>query len=183
MSITLFAASNSQHSINKALIEIIASTYPSLDYNIIDLDNYPLPIFAIDHLQENGVPENAAQFKSILSASDGLIIAIPEHNGSIPAFFKNILDWVSKADQQYKVLLNKPVVLLSASPGGGGASSVAHAEAILKRLGAMIIDKIVVNNFYQRILRLEDKVIIRDQNLLSGIGGSIENLISYIKQQ
>jgi chromate reductase, NAD(P)H dehydrogenase (quinone) len=59
--------------------------------------------------------------KDAIAAADGLLLATPEYNNSIPGVFKNAIDWLSRpsADIQ-RVFGGKPVALMSASPGGFG---------------------------------------------------------------
>jgi len=61
-----------------------------------------------------------AKIKKLSSA-----VSFAEHNGSYTAAYKNIFDWASRIEQ--KVFQNKAMVILSTSPGPGGASSVLAA--------------------------------------------------------
>ena len=62
----------------------------------ISLADYPLPIMDEDLEKEKGVPENAVKLARLIAAHDGLLIATPEYNGSIPPLLKNTIDWVSR---------------------------------------------------------------------------------------
>ena len=62
----------------------------------ISLADYPLPIMDEDLEKEKGVPENAVQLARQIAAHDGLLIASPEYNASIPPLLKNTIDWVSR---------------------------------------------------------------------------------------
>ncbi len=124
MKILAFAATNSRQSINKALLNY-ALTKLDDRVEIIDLNDYELPIYSQERETELGHPELAkALFKKIGDA-DGLVISFAEHNGSYTAAYKNIFDWMSRIDM--KVFQNKPAIYLAASPGPGGAMSVLTA--------------------------------------------------------
>ena len=63
-------------------------------------------------------------------ACDGLLIATPEYNHSIPGVLKNVLDWMSRpgAQDQARVFLHRPVAIIGASPGNFGT---ARAQPML----------------------------------------------------
>jgi NAD(P)H-dependent FMN reductase len=122
MKIIAFAASNSRQSINRKLASYAASLIKSADIDLLDLNDFEMPLFSQDKEAELGQPEQAKQFLARLQSADALIISFAEHNGSYTAAYKNIFDWVSRIEQ--KVFQNKPMVMLSTSPGPRGASSV-----------------------------------------------------------
>ena len=62
----------------------------------ISLADYPLPIMDQDLEKEQGVPENAQKLGAMIAAQDGLLIASPEYNASIPPLLKNTIDWISR---------------------------------------------------------------------------------------
>ena len=120
MAILAFGASNSRNSINKALVTY-AATLIKADVEIIDLNDYEMPIYSQDREQEDGIPAQAQQFYEKIGQADGLLISFAEHNGNVTAAYKNLFDWTSRISQ--KVYQGKPAVLLATSPGGGGAQS------------------------------------------------------------
>lgn len=125
MKVLAFAASSSTESINKRLVTYAASLLEDAEVEVLDLNDYELPLFSVDKEAELGSPDLAGQFFNKIGESDALIISFAEHNGSYTAAYKNLFDWCSRIDQ--KVFQNKPMVLLSTSPGKGGAGSVLKA--------------------------------------------------------
>jgi chromate reductase len=125
MKIIAFAASSSTTSINKQLAIYTAGLLKEADVEVLDLNDYELPLFSQDKEREIGSPELAAKFFAKIGDSDGVIISFAEHNGSYTAAYKNLFDWCSRIDQ--KVFQNKPMVLLATSPGAGGANNVLQA--------------------------------------------------------
>ncbi|MEO6974458.1 MAG: NAD(P)H-dependent oxidoreductase [Gallionella sp.] len=125
MKLLAFAASNSKKSINKQLVTYAASLVEGADVEVLDLNDYELPLFSADREAELGRPELAKTFLSRIAASDALMISFAEHNGSYSAAYKNLFDWSSRIGQ--KVFQDKPMVLLSTSPGARGGSSVLAA--------------------------------------------------------
>jgi NAD(P)H-dependent FMN reductase len=94
-----------------------------------------LPHFNPDIDREEHVPPPAvAAWRAAIQGADGLVISCPEYAHGVPGSFKNALDWlVSSAD-----LLEKPVLLLNASPSGGEFAQPSLAET-LTMLGARVL--------------------------------------------
>ncbi|MCP4334483.1 MAG: NAD(P)H-dependent oxidoreductase [Gammaproteobacteria bacterium] len=122
MKVTCFAASSSSASINKKLVTYAAELIEDAEVEILDLNDYELPLFSVDREAELGQPPLAQAFLDRIIASDALVIAFAEHNGCYSAAYKNICDWASRI--QPKVYQDKRMVLLATSPGGRGGSSV-----------------------------------------------------------
>ena len=120
--ILAFGASSSRQSINKQLATFASSQIEDAEVTILDLNDFEMPIFSVDKERENGIPQLALDFKAHVLNSDGVIISFAEHNGAYSAAFKNIFDWISRIDGN--VWGNKPMLLLSTSPGGRGGQTV-----------------------------------------------------------
>ena len=76
-----------------------------------------LPLYDAD-LDVDGGPEVVRAFKAAILAADGLFIATPEYNYSMPGVLKNALDWASRAPE--RALQDKPVAIVGATPGRWG---------------------------------------------------------------
>lgn len=122
MNLLAFAASSSSQSINKQLVTYAASLVPAASVEVLDINDYEMPLFSEDRERELGQPDAARQFIAKIAAADALIVAYAEHNGSYTAAYKNLFDWASRVEK--KVYQNKPMVLLATSPGPGGAQNV-----------------------------------------------------------
>ncbi len=147
MKLIAFAASNSRSSINKQLVSYAASMLPDADVEILDLNDYEMPLFGVDREKELGHPQQAHDFLARIAGADALLISFAEHNGSYTAAWKNLYDWCSRVE--VNVYQQKPVVMLSTSPGGRGGANVM--EAVLKsapRFGADIKASLSIPSFY-----------------------------------
>jgi len=122
MKILAFAASSSSNSINKKLVTYAASLIDDAEVEILDINDYEMPLFSEDREKELGQPDAAKSFFNKIGDADALLISFAEHNGSYTAAYKNLYDWASRIDP--KVYQGKPMVMLSTSPGPGGARSV-----------------------------------------------------------
>lgn len=114
------------------------------DVTRISLEDYPLPIMNQDLEKEKGIPENAMKLARLFVAHDGLLVASPEYNASIPPLLKNTLDWVSRVRKDGNAPLgpydNLAVGLCSSSNGGfGGARGLYHLRAVLMNCGAEVV--------------------------------------------
>lgn len=129
MKIVAFGASTSSKSINKQLAKyagrLATEINPSIEVELLDLNDYELPLFSQDKEAELGQPEAAKAFFNKLGDSDAIIISFAEHNGSYSAAYKNLFDWTSRINQ--KLFQSKPMLLLATSPGAGGAVTVLAA--------------------------------------------------------
>ena len=150
MKLVSFAASSSQQSINKKLVSYATNKaktiYSQIKTEVLDLNEFEVPLFSVDKEQQIGTPEQAQKFLNNLQQADRLIISFAEHNGSYTAAYKNLFDWCSRIEQ--KVYKNKPVLILSTSPGQGGAKNVlASAINSLPHFGAEIVGSLSVPLF------------------------------------
>ena len=80
-----------------------------------------IPLYDGDLEVAQGIPQPVAALKDAIAAADGLLLATPEYNNSIPGVFKNAIDWLSRPPADIKrVFRGKRVALIGASPGGFG---------------------------------------------------------------
>lgn len=148
MKLLAFAASNSSKSINKQLVTYAASLVDGAEVEVLDLNDYELPLFSEDREAELGHPELAKHFLARIAASDALMISFAEHNGSYSAAWKNLFDWASRMGK--KVFQDRPMVLLSTSPGArGGASVLAAATGSAPFFGGDVKASLAIPNFHE----------------------------------
>ncbi|MFO7190523.1 MAG: NAD(P)H-dependent oxidoreductase [Pseudomonadota bacterium] len=145
--ILAFTGSGSRPSLNRQLLDVAVkeAVRAGAEVTVLDLLNYPVPIYTGELEAREGVPANARKLKAIFGEHEGLLIASPEHNGSIPALLKNALDWVSRPDLGQNGLVpyqNKVAALLSASPGNlGGLRGLMQLRHVLQSLGVLVQTK------------------------------------------
>lgn len=144
--ILAFAGSNSSTSINHQFITHIANRVNGHDIKIIRLMDFDIPMFSVDSQNTNGFPLDIQVIKNLITEHDALMISVNEHNGTVSAFFKNILDWLSRLDRNF--LADKKILLMSTSPGArGAASSLEYTKGILPRFGGQIIESFSFPSF------------------------------------
>ncbi|MCA1967023.1 MAG: NAD(P)H-dependent oxidoreductase [Flavobacterium sp.] len=146
--IIAFGASSSKQSINKQLATFAANQFQNVTIEILDLNDYEMPIFSVDKEKENGIHPLAQDFYANLGSADLIIISFAEHNGNYSTAFKNILDWTSRINA--KTFQEKPMLLLATSPGARGGSSVL--EIASKRFpfqGGIVKGSFSLPSFYE----------------------------------
>jgi len=137
MKIIAFGGSPSKNSINKKLATYAASLFTNAEVEILDLNNFQMPLFTVDIEVEIGQHELAKAFLAKIKSADFLVVSLAENNGNYSAAFKNIFDWCSRITP--KVFQEKPMLLLATSPGAkGGASVLEIAKTAFPRYGADI---------------------------------------------
>ncbi|GAB5379651.1 MAG: NAD(P)H-dependent oxidoreductase [Aliiglaciecola sp.] len=122
MKILAIPASNSRKSINRDLIHYAKSLLFQHEVEVLNLNDYEMPIYSSDLEQAYGVPDSVSSFLQKIQQSDALLISYAEHNGNYTVAYKNLFDWATRINM--KVYQGKPIIMLSTSPGPGGATSV-----------------------------------------------------------
>jgi NAD(P)H-dependent FMN reductase len=144
--IIAFAGSNSSTSINHELVLCASKKIKNSTIDVIKLTSYPLPMFGEDIEKEEGYTDTLKSLLSTLKNADAILLSVNEHNGTVSAFFKNVLDWLSRIE--YKFLGEKKVFLMSTSNGKRGAlSSQDYTAGVLPRFGAGEITRFTLPSF------------------------------------
>jgi len=134
------AGSLRRGSLNRRLIAAApAAAPPGLDVTVFD-DVGGVPLFNEDlEAAEPHGPGAVAALRALIADSDGLLIATPEYNQSIPGVMKNAIDWLSRPDHG-AVLAGRPVAVMGATTGPWGTryaqKELRHA---LTAAGALVM--------------------------------------------
>jgi len=125
-----------QASFNTALLKAAAQVAPEGSH--IEVHTiHGIPLYDADLEEHEGIPPAVAQLKDAIAAADGLLLATPEYNNSIPGVFKNAIDWLSRpAGDIARVFGAKPVAIMGTSPGNFGTLLSQNAWLpVLRTLG------------------------------------------------
>lgn len=143
--ILAFAGSTRKDSFNKKLLRIAieGAKKAGAEVTVIDLKDYPMPLFDGDLEKEEGIPENGKKLMDLMIEHDGLLIASPEYNSSISGVLKNSIDWASrpvKGMTPLKAFDGKVACLMSASPGGlGGVRGLSALRWVLGNIKVIVL--------------------------------------------
>jgi len=93
-----------------------------------------LPHFSPD-LDVEPLPAAVAALRAQIGIADALAISSPEYAHGVPGSLKNALDWLVSALEP----IDKPVLVISASPGG---AAHAHAQLleVLRTMNLRVVD-------------------------------------------
>ncbi len=150
MKILAFSGSNSSASINKKLVTYATTFFTEHAVEILDLNDYEMPLFSVDKLAKNGLPQLAFDFAKKIDESDLLIISLAENNGAYTVAFKNIFDYISVIPERKAFWGDKPTFVMATSPGPrGGASVLNLAKTTLPYYGANVIETFSLGSFYE----------------------------------
>lgn len=175
--ILAFSGSNSSTSINQKLVEFVVSEIKIYETRVINLSSYSVPIYSEDLEKEKGFPGRILGLKQEISEVDALLIAVNEHNGSWSAFFKNIIDWLSRLDRNF--LEGKKILIMSTSPGTrGGLGALEYAKGVFPRFGADVVDSFSFPSFYDNF-SVASKTVT-DETLLLGLNEVLSTFVHQI---
>lgn len=184
--ILAFSGSTRNGSINQRLVTVAAEKVRALgaEVTLIDLSDYPLPIFNEDLESEEGAPENATKLFELMKSHDGLLVGCPEYNGSITPILKNTIDWLSRpreGEPRMAAYINKTCTLLSASEGElGGLRGLVHVRAILSGIGVLVLPSQVAIGDFSNVINEEGKVT--DSGAEKRLDAAMEELVSTTKK-
>jgi chromate reductase len=156
--ILAFAGSARRESFNKTMIKIAAAGAEAAGAKVtlVDLADYPMPLFNQDEEAAEGLPENTVKLKKLFLEHDGLLLACPEYNSSITPLWKNTIDWVSRqapGEGPLAAYKGKVATIMSASPGKlGGLRGLVTLRSILGNIGVTVLPEQIAiaeahNNF------------------------------------
>ena len=171
--IIAFGGSSSKNSINKQLATYAANLFENVEVEILDLNDYEMPVFSVDKEKENGIHSLAHDFYAKLGSANLIVLSLAEHNGAYSSAFKNTLDWASRINA--KTFQQKPMLLLATSPGARGGGTVL--EIASKRFpfqGAEVKGSFSLPNFYENFDAVNGIINPELKNQLMQIVNSIE---------
>ena len=134
-----FAASLRRDSFNRRLLTqaVIVARAEGVVVEVHDFRDFIFPAYDADLQATAGIPDAVQRLGSLITASDGMLLASPEYNFSVPGNLKNTIDWLSRI-RPY-VVQDRWALLLSASNGRvGGNRGLWHLRVPLESMGMMI---------------------------------------------
>jgi chromate reductase, NAD(P)H dehydrogenase (quinone) len=138
MKIIGLCASLRSASLNRSLLRLAGESLPA-EATLEIADWSCVPAFNADLLAK-GWPPAVAELRERIRDADAVLVATPEYNFSLPGMFKNLLDWLSRGDDQ--PFSRKPVAILTASPGPVGGTRVQYdLRKVMLFMDAMVLAK------------------------------------------
>ncbi len=121
---------NAKKSTNRQLVAFMQREFAALaEIELLEIKDVPM----FNETQDQTNSEVIQQLNSKILAADGVIIATPEHNHSIPSALKSVLEWLSFNLHPFD---GKPVMIVGASYDVQGSSRAQlHLRQILDAPG------------------------------------------------
>lgn len=120
--------------------------------------------------------EAVEAFRELVRESDGVFVATPEYNASVPGALKNALDWASRpvATNAFR---NKPVAVISSSAGAfGGVWAAAELRKVLGTMGARVTEaELSVAHAHEKVSDAGD---ISDDDVREGLRAALDTLVT-----
>jgi len=187
--ILAFAGSTRADSFNKKLVRVAAAgaSIAGADVTVIDLKDFPMPLYDEDLEKREGLPSNAQKLKDLMLTHHGFLISSPEYNSSISGILKNTIDWTSRprdGEPPSACYQDKITGLMSASPGGlGGLRGLVHVRAILENMGMIVLPNQVavskVHEAFDAQGSMNDK---KQEKKVKDIGAKLTHMISKLNE-
>lgn len=137
------AASFRPTSLNRKLLTVASNLAEEAGatLNPFDYAHADIPLYREEHVGD-ALPNGVKLFADALLATDGLLLASPEYNWSIPGTLKNLIDWLSVDPR--KPLKNRHALLMCASPSvRGGILGLQQLSVPLAHLGMHVYPHLI----------------------------------------
>ncbi|MEM7395691.1 MAG: NAD(P)H-dependent oxidoreductase [Verrucomicrobiota bacterium] len=184
-----FAGSARRDSWNKKLVNVAAegAREAGAEVTVVDLKDYPMPVFDQDDQAENGMDPNAEKLQQILIEHDGFMIASPEYNSSVTPLLLNTIDWTTRSGHDGSEMggyNGKTAVLMSASPGGlGGLRGLVHLRSILGNIGVHVLpDQRAVGSAFKAFDEEGNMTDSDQENAIKKLGARLAEVTAKLKE-
>ena len=186
--IIAFSGSTRENSYNKKILKsaVFGAREAGAEVTLIDLRDYPMPIYDGDLEESEGIPYNCLELKKLFKEHHALLLALPEYNGSMSGVFKNTIDWLSRTAKGEGVLecfTDKVAALISASIGNyGGLRGLNHARAMLESINVIVMPEQVcvprAETAFDELGSIKDDLLRRN---IEKVGSNLVNLTLRVK--
>lgn len=184
--ILAFAGSSRKDSWNRKVLEVAIAGARDVGaiVTVVNLADYPMPIYNADWHAENGVPDSMRELRKLMMAANGILIASPEYNASLTPLLKNTIDWLSqdvgkgKDESGNAPFEGKIGGLMGASNGGFGTiRALPHVSYILSNLGVFMLPVVAVPAVGKAFDENGVMTNERAKRMLSGLGARLAQTI------
>jgi chromate reductase len=166
--IIAMAASTRSESYNKKLLNLAVwgAREAGAEVTVVNMEDYLVPLYEDSLERSDGIPRKIIELKELFIENHGIIFSMPEYNYSIPAAFKNIIDWLTRGEtyeKSSKCFQYKVCALLSASSEfHGGIRGLLHLRSVLENLNTIVMPEQIcisdVDNAFDEIGLLKNDI-------------------------
>lgn len=159
------AASYRPDSLNRMLVDHAGRIAHGLGAAVESLDYASIEAPVYRELEEQ-LPEGVVRLKNAIARNDGILLAAPEYNWSMPGSLKNLIDWLSV--DSTAAFKDKTILLLSASPSQrGGRMGLTQLRVPLEVLGGYVFPNVVSIGLANRSITANEILQPRDAAYLT----------------
>ncbi|HLS29632.1 MAG TPA: NAD(P)H-dependent oxidoreductase [Flavobacteriaceae bacterium] len=170
--ILAMVGSNNKDSVNKKLVNYVAEFFENSEIKIQNWEFFDAPVYSYQLEKERGIPVDIQMLKNTLDEHGAIILAVTEHNLTVSSFLKNIIDWLSRTDEQF--LKGKKILLMSTSEDESGSmNALAYMKNVLPTFGAEVVESFSLPKFSQNYD--EEANTLKDEVMLLGLMGVVSN--------
>ncbi len=173
------AGSLRKGSFNRSLLQTAQSLFPKeVNIDILDIGN--LPHFNED--LEEDFPEEAQRLKQRIENTDGIIVATPEYNRSVPGVLKNAIDWTSRPYGE-NLWVGKPVYVIGATIGPiATAIAQSHLKHTMLYLNALVLGQpeFYLGNAYEKF---DDNGKLTDEDTREFLSEALDTFVEFVDRQ
>jgi NAD(P)H-dependent FMN reductase len=180
--ILVFAGSIRSGALSQKLADVAAKqlALAEADVTKVSLADYPLPIYNGDIETEKGIPENAQKFARLIAAHQGIFIATPEYNNSLPPLLVNAVAWISRIRESSGIKYRHRVYAIGSTSDGiiGGARALIDLRKLITSglRGILVPEKIEVSRAHDAFDDAGEFVGEGPSKLLKTLAGSLVEL-------
>lgn len=185
--ILAFAGSLRKDSLNKKLVKVAAqgAREAGAQVTLMDLKDFPLPVYDGDDEAASGLPENARKLKQLFLEHDGLLISSPEYNAGYPGGLKNMLDWVSRplpGEKPGAPFAGKVAAIMAASPGAlGGMRVLTQLRMLLSTTMLVLPEQLALSQAHEAFTPDGDLKDEARRNSVRAIGRKLAEMLARLK--
>lgn len=145
----ILVGTNRPNSNSRKIAEVIQGVYSHLDevVEILDLKDFPFQDLK-GELYGKTLPESVATWTRKINDSEGLIVVVPEYNGSMPGALKYFIDFWSYPDS----FEHRPVCFVGLGGMFGGLRPVEHLQQVFSYRNSFLFpDRVFLMNVWKNI--------------------------------
>ncbi len=185
--ILVFAGATREGSFNKKLAKLAAQAAgdAGADVTLVDLKDYPMPLYDGDDESASGLPPKALELKQLIKDTDGIIIASPEYNSGYSGVLKNTIDWTSRPTAQGEgsaaAFAGKYAGLMAASPGAlGGLRGLYALRELLMNINVTVLPRMQAVGGAGAAFN--DDGSLKDEKNAKGVSGIASDLVKLLQK-
>ena len=185
--ILVFAGATREGSFNKKLAKLAAKAAgdAGADVTLVDLKDYPMPLYDGDDESASDLPPKALEFKKLVKEADGYIIASPEYNSGYSGVLKNAIDWASRPSEAGEgsaaAFFGKYAGLMAASPGAlGGLRGLYALRELMMNINVTVLPRMQAVG--GAVAAFNDDGSLKEEKFAKGVAGIAADLVKLLQK-